>query len=154
MMIREHLIKAHPERDGAFRWRGDGVSRIEGLSDAVFGFAITLLVVSLGVPKSFDELVRMIAGFPAFVAAAGLLVMVWLAQYRFFRRYGLEDARTIFLNVVLLCLVVFFVYHSSSCSRRSSRCGSAPPARCSTSTCSGRRRGRRGGRSTSPSGRR
>ena len=36
-MIREHLIKAHPERDGAFRWRGDGVSRIEGLSDAVFG---------------------------------------------------------------------------------------------------------------------
>jgi hypothetical protein len=76
----------------------------------VFGFAITLLVVSLGVPKSFAELVRMIAGFPAFVATFGLLVMVWSAQYRFFRRYGLEDARTIRLNVVLLCLVVFFVY--------------------------------------------
>ena len=36
--------------------------------------------------------------------------MVWLAQYRFFRRYGLEDARTVRLNVVLLCFVVFFVY--------------------------------------------
>ncbi len=109
-MLREHRIKAHPERDGAFRWRGDGVSRIEGLSDAVFGFAITLLVVSLGVPRSFDDLVRMLAGFPAFAATFGIVVIVWLAQYRFFRRYGLEDARTIRLNVVLLCLVVFFVY--------------------------------------------
>ena len=113
-MIREHLreqlIKAHPERDGAFRWRGDGVSRIEGLSDAVFGFALTMLVVSLGVPKTFDDLVRMLAGFPAFVATFSMLVLVWSAQYRFFRRYGLEDARTVRLNVVLLCLVVFFVY--------------------------------------------
>ena len=109
-MLRDHLVKAHPERDGAFRWRGDGVSRIEGLSDAVFGFAITLLVVSLGVPKSFDELLRMVAGFPAFAAASWLLYIVWSAQYRFFRRYGLEDARTVRLNVVLLCLVVFFVY--------------------------------------------
>jgi hypothetical protein len=40
-VIREQLVKAHPERDGDFRWRGDGVSRIEGLSDAVFGFALT-----------------------------------------------------------------------------------------------------------------
>lgn len=103
-------IAAHPERDGAFRWRGDGVSRIEGLSDAVFGFAITLLVVSLGVPQTYAELVRMIVGFPAFVATFALLVMVWAAQYKFFRRYGLEDARTIQLNVVLLCVVVFFVY--------------------------------------------
>jgi hypothetical protein len=109
-MLREHLIRAHPERDGAFRWRGDGVSRIEGLSDAVFGFAITLLVVSLGVPKTYQELVRMIVGFPAFAATFSLLVLVWGAQYKFFRRYGLEDARTIRLNVVLLCLVVFFVY--------------------------------------------
>jgi uncharacterized membrane protein len=109
-MLRDHLVKAHPERDGAFRWRGDGVSRIEGLSDAVFGFALTLLVVSLGVPKTFDDLVRMLAGFPAFVATFSMLVLVWGAQYRFFRRYGLEDARTIRLNTVLLCLVVFFVY--------------------------------------------
>jgi uncharacterized membrane protein len=109
-MLRDHLVKAHPERDGAFRWRGDGVSRIEGLSDAVFGFAITLLVVSLGVPQTYAELTRMIAGFPAFAATFALLVLVWAAQYRFFRRYGLEDARTIRLNVVLLCLVVFFVY--------------------------------------------
>lgn len=104
------LVRPHPERDGAFRWRGDGVSRIEGLSDAVFGFAITLLVVSLGAPRTYDDLVRMIVGFPAFVGTFGLLVVVWLAQYRFFRRYGLEDGTTVRLNVALLCVVVFFVY--------------------------------------------
>ena len=35
--------------DQAFRWRGGEVSRLEGLSDAVFAFAVTLLVVSLEV---------------------------------------------------------------------------------------------------------
>jgi hypothetical protein len=31
--------------DQAFRWRGGEISRLEGLSDAVFAFAVTLLVV-------------------------------------------------------------------------------------------------------------
>ncbi|HZF67944.1 MAG TPA: TMEM175 family protein [Gemmatirosa sp.] len=109
-MLREHLIRSHPARAGDFRWRGDGVSRIEGLSDAVFGFAITLLVVSLEVPRTFDALVVMLAGFPAFAAMFALLVLIWAAQYRFFRHYGLEDGTTIVLNVLLLFVVVFFIY--------------------------------------------
>lgn len=109
-MIREHLIQAHPARDGAFRWRGDGVSRIEGLSDAVFGFAVTLLVVSLDAPRTFDALLATVLGFPAFAGAFTILILVWMAQYRFFRRYGLEDGPTVRLNVALLFLVVFFVY--------------------------------------------
>lgn len=52
-MLREPLMKKEVGR-GAFRWRGREISRIEGLSDAVFGFAITLLVVSLEVPKPAD----------------------------------------------------------------------------------------------------
>src|SRR5687767_7346394 len=97
-MLREHLIRAHPERDGAFRWRGDGVSRIEGLSDAVFGFAITLLVVSVDVPTSFAALRELMRGFLAFAATFATLVFLWYAQYKFFRRFGLEDTTTIVLK--------------------------------------------------------
>jgi hypothetical protein len=109
-VIREQLMKAHPERDGDFRWRGDGVSRIEGLSDAVFGFAVTLLVVSLEVPATFDDLTAMMIGLPAFAATFTLLILIWFAHYRFFRRYGLEDTRTIVLNVALLFVVLFYIY--------------------------------------------
>jgi uncharacterized membrane protein len=109
-MLREHLLEAHPERDGVFRWRGDGVSRIEGLSDAVFGFAITLLVVSLEIPRSVAELLHTMRGFIGFALSFALLFRLWGYQYRFFRRYGLEDPTTIRLNGVLLFVVLFFVY--------------------------------------------
>jgi uncharacterized membrane protein len=49
-----------------FRWRGGEITRLEGFSDAVFAFALTLLVVSLEVPHTFDELLDTIRGFPAF----------------------------------------------------------------------------------------
>jgi protein-S-isoprenylcysteine O-methyltransferase Ste14 len=66
-------------QDG-FRLRGLGeVSRIEALSDGVIAFAITLLVVSLEVPRTFDELLVTMRGFLAFAAAvfvAGTLVRV------------------------------------------------------------------------------
>lgn len=95
---------------GDFRWRGGEVSRIEGFSDAVFAFAVTLLVVALEVPDSFDDLIRTMRGFPAFGVCFALLVLIWHAHYTFFRRYGLEDLRTIVLNAILLFLVVFYVY--------------------------------------------
>jgi uncharacterized membrane protein len=92
------------------RWRGGEVSRLEALSDAVFGFAITLLVVSLEVPQTYAQLMDAMRGFVAFAASFALLFMVWHHQYRFFRRYGLQDGKTVALNAVLLFVVVFFVY--------------------------------------------
>jgi hypothetical protein len=86
------------------------ITRLEALSDAVFGFAITLLVVSLEVPSTFTELMGMMRGLPAFAAAFALHFLVWLNQHRWFRRYGLEDGATTFLNAVLLFVILFFVY--------------------------------------------
>lgn len=97
-------------RDYGFRWRGKDVSRIEGLSDSVFAFAITLLVVSLEAPRRFEELQRLMHGFLSFGVCFALLVMIWHAQYIFFRRYALDDMTTFLLNGFLLFVVAFYVY--------------------------------------------
>lgn len=109
-MIREKMVEKGVGVGKGFRWRGHEVSRIEGLSDAVFGFAITLLVVSLEVPKTFGELTAMMNGLVAFAISFVMLFIVWFNHYRFFRRYGLQDAFTIWLNALLLFVVIFYVY--------------------------------------------
>jgi uncharacterized membrane protein len=103
-------MEHHIGRPGDFRWRGHEISRIEGLSDAVFAFGITLLVVSLEVPKTFDELAETMHGFGAFLISFMLLFFVWFGQYKFFRRYGLRDTITVVLNAALLFVVLFYVY--------------------------------------------
>jgi uncharacterized membrane protein len=109
-MIREHLMRQQRVESGGFRWRGLEVSRLEALSDAVFGFAITLLVVSLEGPRSYADLIETMRGFGAFAACFAILFLVWFKQYRWFRRYGMEDAVTVWLNAFLLFVIVFFVY--------------------------------------------
>lgn len=91
-------------------WRSHDISRIEALSDAVFAFAVTLLVVALEVPQTFGELWEKMHGFLAFAISFALLFHVWFTQHTFFRRYGLQDTLTVVLNGVLLFLVLFYMY--------------------------------------------
>jgi uncharacterized membrane protein len=107
-MLREKLL--HHQAEKGFRWRGGEIARIEGLSDAVFAFAVTLLVVSLEVPKTFNELTVIMRGFISFAVCFTLLMMVWYEQYMFFRRYNLQDRGTVILNAILLFVVLFYVY--------------------------------------------
>ncbi|MEO8821105.1 MAG: TMEM175 family protein [Ginsengibacter sp.] len=93
-----------------FRFRGHEVRRIEAFSDAVFAFAVTLLIVSLEVPKSFEELMVTMRGFFAFGICFVFLIMIWYEQNIFFRRYGLDDLKTIVLNCTLIFVVLFYVY--------------------------------------------
>ena len=93
-----------------FRLRGTAMSRVDGFSDVVFGFALTLLVVSLEVPKTYVELHESMRGFLPFAISFTLLMTIWYAHYRFFRCFGLHDAGTIVLNAMLLFVVLFYVY--------------------------------------------
>src|SRR5580704_6912168 len=97
-------------REKYFRWRAGEITRLEAFCDVIFGFAITLLVVSLEVPHSYAELMADMRGFLPFAACFAQLVLIWRTHYKFSRRYGLEDPYTVFLNVVLLFLVLFYVY--------------------------------------------
>jgi uncharacterized membrane protein len=93
-----------------FAHRRHEVSRLEGFSDAVFAFAVTLLVVSLEVPRTFGELWNAMRGFLAFAISFTLLFQVWWRHHTYFRRYGLEDTVTKSLTGVLLFVVLFYVY--------------------------------------------
>ena len=107
--MHNNALQRHVAKDG-FRLRGTEMSRVDGFSDVVFGFALTLLVVSLEVPKTFAELQLVVSGFVPFAISFLFLLMIWYAHYTFFRRYALEDFPIIVLNAALLFVVLFYVY--------------------------------------------
>src|SRR5215469_10907955 len=101
-----HLVP--PEKD--FRWRGGEITRLEGFTDAVFAFAVTLLVVSLEVPHTYAELVAAMKGFIAFAVCFTILIQTWYFHYKFSRRYGLQTVYTVVLTAALIFVVLFYVY--------------------------------------------
>ena len=86
------------------------VSRLEAFSDAVFGFALTLLVVSLDTPRNTTELRQLVGGFVPFGLTFAMVSWIWYQHNVFFRRYGLQDAWTTALNCMLLFVVLFYVF--------------------------------------------
>jgi uncharacterized membrane protein len=87
-----------------------GASRLEGFSDAVFGFAVTLLVLSLEVPSTFDALLAVLRGLPVFAITFAILLLVWQEHHRFFRKFAGSDGATIWLNGALLFTVMVYIY--------------------------------------------
>lgn len=93
-----------------FRHRAHEVSRLEAFSDVIFGFAISLLVVSLEAPKTYEQMLEMLHGFLPFAISFWLLIDIWFEHHHFFKRYALQDTPTMFLNTVLLFVILFYVY--------------------------------------------
>ena len=89
-MLRQHVPQALASEKG-FRWRGGDISRLEGLTDAVFALSLTLLIVSLEVPTSFGDLQAAFLDLPAFGLCFTILIMFWWYHFQYHRRYGFED---------------------------------------------------------------
>jgi uncharacterized membrane protein len=86
------------------------ISRIEAFSDAVFAFAATLLVVSLGTDSS-DSIIEVdIKSFIGFAISFFVLVILWYLHYNFFRRTDYMDNSIIAINAVLLFVVLYYVF--------------------------------------------
>ncbi|NRA29024.1 MAG: DUF1211 domain-containing protein [Parvularculaceae bacterium] len=102
--------RIYTDQDPHFRWRGAQVMRVEYLSDIVFALAFGMLVSNGVEPRTFEELNGFL--FSAIPVTAGFIIMVsfWTQHFLFFRRYGLADKRTMFINACILLVVLIIAY--------------------------------------------
>jgi uncharacterized membrane protein len=107
-MVRKQPTPKHPHKH--FRWRSHEPTRLETFSDAAFAFAITLIIVSLEVPKTFDKLFETMKGALSFAICFTIIFQIWNTQNIFFRKYGLKDNLTTTLNGMLLFVVLMYAY--------------------------------------------
>lgn len=99
-----------PHHDPRIRYRGENPTRLDSLTDAVFGIAITLLIFNLANPNSFADLLGFTKTLPAFLISIGFLAMIWAEHQRFSEIYSLHDGVLRLLNMLFIALVIFYVY--------------------------------------------
>lgn len=104
------LLNRSRHHDPRITYRGDTPSRIDNLTDAVFGIAITLLIFNLSNPNSFADLLTFTKTLPAFIISISFIMLIWYEHLRFSEIYGLDDTRLFVLNTVFNALVIFYVY--------------------------------------------
>jgi uncharacterized membrane protein len=108
--MKKKIISRRTNHSDKIRWRSHEPSRLETFSDAVFAFALTLIILSIEVPKTFTELLDLMKGAISFAASFSILFMIWYNQNTFFRRFGLHDPKTVFLNGALLFVSLIYIY--------------------------------------------
>ena len=85
-------------------------TRLEAFSDAIIAFACVRLLLSLDVPRGYDELVKNVTGFIPFAVTFAALLLIWVAHRNLFRRYPLDDAFTLVVNGLFLFTIVFYAF--------------------------------------------
>ena len=85
-------------------------SRLEALSDGVFAFAATLLVVDVGSASEFISFSDELPNFISFGASFFIIMALWKLHYNFFRRTKHVDDWIITFNMLLLFTVLFYIF--------------------------------------------
>jgi len=93
-----------------FRYRGREGSRLENLTDTIFGFSITLLIVASEVPETYLELQASMYSFIGFICSSMLLLGIWNTHRKFFLHYGLHNKYTRTLNFLFVFVLLFYIY--------------------------------------------
>jgi uncharacterized membrane protein len=101
---------------------GKGVDRIAAFSDAIFAFAMTLLVIGIAIPSASvamtgDELARILVGSIPDILAYFLsffsVGLYWFAHHRTFRYIRRSDNGLTWINLALLLFIAFTPFSSS-----------------------------------------
>jgi len=98
------------QRDPRLLYRGEVASRLDNLTDAVFGIAITLLIFNQVNPNSFADLLSFTKTLPAFLMSISFVLLIWREHQRYSLVYSLEDSYIALYNTFFIALVIFYVY--------------------------------------------
>ncbi len=94
-------------------------NRMENLSDGVFGFAMTLLVLDIAIPniksisndtQLWQALVSQQRAFISFIVAFFILASMWSLHVRQFEYLEKVDRRFIFINNIRLLLAILIAF--------------------------------------------
>ncbi|MEB2776615.1 TMEM175 family protein [Algoriphagus sp. D3-2-R+10] len=107
--MRNQLFNSN-HRDPNITYRGESPSRLDNLTDAVFGIAVTLLIFNLASPNSLEDLIVFTKTLPAFLISIGFLIVIWQEHVRFSEIYTMRGSWLIFLNSLFIALIIFYVY--------------------------------------------
>jgi uncharacterized membrane protein len=103
-------ILSNNQKNPNFTFRGASPSRLDNLTDAVFGIAITLLIFNLSSPNSLRDLIVFSQTLPAFLISIGFLILIWQEHVRFSEIFTIKGPWLIFRNSLFLALIIFYVY--------------------------------------------
>lgn len=85
-------------------------SRLEALSDGVFAFAATLMVVDIGSSTELISFKKELPNFISFAASFFIMMALWKVHYNFFRRTNYVDNWIIAINMLFLFTVLFYIF--------------------------------------------
>lgn len=85
-------------------------NRLESVSDAVFAFAATLMVVNIGANTNITSFSDELPNFISFAVSFFVMMAIWKVHYNFFRRTNYIDNWIIAINMILLFTVLFYIF--------------------------------------------
>jgi TMEM175 potassium channel family protein len=95
-------------------------NRVESLTDGIFGFAMTLLVASMILPRnaivtqsSGDTLLSLLPEFYHYIIGFFVLAAFWMAHHEQFSRIHHIDNNFLYLNIVSLFFVTLVPFSTS-----------------------------------------
>jgi uncharacterized membrane protein len=89
-------------------------TRIEAFSDGVFAIAITLLVLTVAQPRTYQNLTHVLAtqwpSLAAYIVSFAVIGIMWVNHHSVFTHLDHVDRGLLYINLLLLMTIAFLPY--------------------------------------------